>query len=131
MSNLNESQVLQLLQVEGIGQLEKVILPAITVQIMLNPSITDAQLLSTEDGSMKHFARKKIGFFVDFVWPFIEPTVDSAITAAIPQARAAATPPLGDPKPLAPFTIPNALTAATGGVLMNSANPTTGQESAL
>ena len=115
MANITESQVLQLLQVQGESELVKMILPAITVQIMLNPSITDAQLLSSEDGSMKHFARKKIGFFVDFVWPFIEPTVDAAITAAIPPARAAATPPVTQATPAAgsaPFPQPG-----TGGAV--------------
>jgi len=84
---MNTQQVLQILELEGISLASAKLAPAIAALLIKDPSLTDAQLVSTEDGTLKHYVRTKIGFFVDLFWSDVEPYVEQAITASIPQAR--------------------------------------------
>jgi len=83
----------------GLSELENVVVPAVKVVLIATPSATDAQLQTIVDGNIKHTARQKVGWLVDFAWPFVEPYVQSVIASAIPQARAALTPAFSAPPP--------------------------------
>ena len=85
---MNQQQILAILRAFGIQEFDSAIQPALVATLIINPNLTDDQLRSEEDGTIKHAARKKIGWVVDIVWPVIEPYVEQAITAAIPEARA-------------------------------------------
>lgn len=87
---MNINQILAILKIYGITDVQNQIVGPLAVQIIANPGITDEQLTSDEDGSLKHFVRGKVGWAVDIIWPFIHTYVDQIITTAIPQARAIA-----------------------------------------
>ena len=86
----------KLLEQYGIQAFGATVIPNLALIIATNPNASDTDLVSREDGFMKHTVRGKIGWFVDFVWPFVAQYVDLAITQAIPEARALAAtfPPL-------------------------------------
>lgn len=80
--------LLSYLSTFGIQLLQEQLVAAIKIKVLANPSISDTDLVSTEDGTLKHSVRGKIGFFVDFLWPDIEPTLDRVILAAAAEAHA-------------------------------------------
>lgn len=65
---MNAKAILQALEAFGLPMLAAQLQPAIA----LNPTITDAELVSSEDGTLKHAIRGKIGWLVDFIWSDIE-----------------------------------------------------------
>lgn len=83
---MNTAQTI--LQMYGIPYAVQQFEPAIAAQLVINPALTDAQLVADEDGTLKHFVRGKIGFFVDFVWPAVEPELDSILALAVANVRA-------------------------------------------
>jgi len=76
----------------GISIAQEQLVAAVKIKIAANPSITDEDLVSNEDGTLKHLVRGKIGFLVDFLWPDIEPTLNEVIFAAAAEARAELAP---------------------------------------
>lgn len=70
---------------EGIGleKLESALEAMVRVQLLTTPNASDADVAIAIDGHLKHEARGKIGFAVDFIWPFIKGHIDTAILAAI------------------------------------------------
>lgn len=74
----------------GVQAFGSVVVPTMALVIYANPKITDEQLVSEEDGTLKRQVRHHIGWGVDFVWPFVDQYVDLAVRHAIPEARAAA-----------------------------------------
>jgi len=85
---LTETQSLQLLELIGLPNVAKLFTAGVFVLLAKNPSATDQELLSEDEGSLKHRARKHIGFLVDLVWPEISPYLDQVLTQAIAQVRA-------------------------------------------
>jgi len=75
------------LKVYGIPLVAEGFVAPLSALLAKDPSLTDAQLVSNEDGSLKHYVRRKIGFFVDLVWPEIEPALDSLLQAAVAIVR--------------------------------------------
>lgn len=98
-----------LLEQYGVQAFGATVVPNLSLIIATNPGVSDNSLVSDEDGTMKHLVRGKIGWMVDFVWPFVSQYVDLAIRQAVPEARAAAEsfPPLPTPAP-AEAIVPNA-----------------------
>ena len=84
---MNESQILRVLAQFGVSNLANALTAAVIVLLAKHPAATDAEILSDEDGSIKHTIRKKIGFLVDLIWPEIHPYVDQAIRSAIAGVR--------------------------------------------
>jgi hypothetical protein len=93
---MNNQTILAILKAFGINEVANTIVALVTVQLAINPGATDAQLLSQEDGTIKHAIRGKIGWAIDIIWPFVGSYVDQAITQAIATVRASATP-IADP----------------------------------
>ena len=87
---MNTQQIEQILLAYGISLTAQQLTATVIALKITTPGITDTTLLSTEDGTIKHLIRTKIGFFVDLIWGAIEPYIDQAITAAIAQADAQA-----------------------------------------
>ena len=79
-----------LLEQYGVSAFGATVVPNLSLIIATNPGISDNSLVSDEDGTIKHLVRQHIGWFVDFVWPFVAQYVDLAIRQAIPAARAVA-----------------------------------------
>jgi hypothetical protein len=98
---MNIASILALLEAlakqSGLQTVEQSLLPIIIVYIATHPGVTDAEIVSSEDGTLKHYYRGKIGFGVDIIWPYVEPALEQAITAEIPAARAALEPPPAPP----------------------------------
>ena len=84
---MNEKQILQVLAQFGVANLSNALTAAVTVLLAINPASTDADLLSEEDGSIKHIIRTKIGWLVDFIWPEVQPYIDQSIRSAISTVR--------------------------------------------
>lgn len=85
--NVSQEQAIAILEAFGIHEFSATAAPGLAALLILNPDLTDAQLISEEDGSLKHLARKKIGWLVDVVWPAVSGYVDQVIAVAIPTAR--------------------------------------------
>ena len=86
------SQIEAILLKVGLQQFEDGLTPSVEVLIMTNPGITDEAIVITLDGQAKHAMRGKIGWAVDFLWPFIETYVVQAIQETINTVRATPTP---------------------------------------
>jgi hypothetical protein len=84
---MNEQQLLGVLAAFGVSNLANSLVAGITVMLAKNPNATDDDLLSEDDGTIKHAIRQKIGWLVDIVWPAVQPYVDQSIRAAIAMAR--------------------------------------------
>lgn len=87
---MNEQQILQILAQFGVSNLSNALVAGVQALLAKNPTAADADLLSEDDGSLKHIIRGKIGFLVDLLWPDIQPYLDQAISAAIATVRAQA-----------------------------------------
>jgi hypothetical protein len=94
---MDRDLIIQILKTEGLDLASQTFVNGLSAYLTKNKTATDAQLVSAEDGSFKHYIRTKIGFFVDIFWGEAEAYVDEAIAAAIPAARTLA----GVPEPVA------------------------------
>jgi len=84
---MNEKQILQVLAQLGVSNLANALTAGVAVLLATNPAATDADLLSEDEGTLKHTIRKKIGWLVDLVWPSIQGYLDQAIRTAIATVR--------------------------------------------
>lgn len=79
---MDTKTILAMLEAYGLPVVAQGFVPVLTALKAANPGATAAQLAANEDGTLKHFIRGKIGFFVDLIWPFINPTLDSILVEA-------------------------------------------------
>jgi len=84
---MNEKQILQVLAQLGVSNLATALTAGVAVLLATNPAATDADLLSEDEGTLKHTIRTKIGWLVDLIWPSIQPYLDQAIRTAIANVR--------------------------------------------
>jgi len=84
---MNEKQILQVLAQLGVSNLSTALTAGVAVLLATNPAATDADLLSEDEGTLKHTIRNKIGWLVDLIWPSIQPYLDQAIRTAIASVR--------------------------------------------
>ena len=101
--NISTSTLLSYAAMIGLSSLDTALEPMVQGYILLNPAATDAQVEAGVEGQLKHAARTKIGFAVDFVWPVLDSYLTTQIATLVPQARAAlATPVTVAPPPVVP-----------------------------
>jgi hypothetical protein len=84
---MNEQQIVKVLAQFGVSNLANALVAGIVVLLAKNPNATDADLLSEDEGSIKHIVRGKIGWLVDLIWPDIQPYLDQSIRTAIATVR--------------------------------------------
>jgi hypothetical protein len=86
---MNTSTLLQVLETLGLQYTSSSIQSFVSVYLVVNPTATDAEVVSAIDGQLKHAAREKIEFMVDFLWPLVQPALDAIIAADVESGRSA------------------------------------------
>lgn len=69
--------------------IEQGIVFAVEIYLAANPGVSAEQAVTDTEGQIKHLIREKIGVFVDFGWPWIEPVVHDAVVNAVSGAKPA------------------------------------------
>lgn len=75
------TSTLNILEMLGLDAVESSIAPAVQIAQLANPADSQAQIVALVDGNLKHAARQKVGWLVDFAWPFVEPELETVIAS--------------------------------------------------
>ena len=102
MSNLNFSQIIQIAEKLGLQSIEAGLPVMVEVHLLANPGESMSEVETEVAGAIKHQMRGKLGWFVDFIFPYIQQAIEDEIGKAyqtvintpVSPATAIATPPL-------------------------------------
>lgn len=86
----------------------------IAIERMKDPAADDATIAARADGDLKHYARGKVGWVVDLLWPFIEPEIDQAIQSELKVEKDAAPPAPPTPDTTGPLHMETATAGGSG-----------------